>query len=143
MTCRVITALSATTATTHTTPDAIRGQGWTAVDIRSPTVGRRLLDVHGLSGARIGIAEPYYATSNNATKAAIDAAAADLIAAGATVAHATVPTFDALNAFPPCSVREQTRGRDTGCSVVLKYGFKRDFNAWLASLGARAAVTTL
>lgn len=29
------------------------------------------------------------------------------------------------------------------CSTVLKYGFKRDFNAWLASLGPGAPVKTL
>src|SRR5262249_28446512 len=29
------------------------------------------------------------------------------------------------------------------CSIVLKYGMKRDFNKWLASLGATAPVKTL
>jgi amidase len=103
----------------------------------------RSLDRHGLVGARIGIAEPYYSTSNDATKAAIDAAAADLTAAGATVAHATVPSFAALSSFPACSQRENTKAADANCSVVLKYGFKRDFNAWLASLGSKAPVATL
>jgi len=101
------------------------------------------LDAHGLSGARIGIAEPYYATSNAATKAAIDAAAADLTAAGATVAHATVTSFSALSAWGICAAREQTKANDANCSVVLKYGFKRDFNAFLNSLGAAAPVATL
>jgi amidase len=57
--------------------------------------------------------------------------------------HVNVPSFAALNAFPPCSAREQIRGADAGCSVVLKYGFKRVFNAFLASLGSRAPVSTL
>ena len=35
------------------------------------------------------------------------------------------------------------RGRDDGCSIVFKYGMKRDFNAWLASLGPRAPVASL
>jgi amidase len=35
------------------------------------------------------------------------------------------------------------RERDSGCSVVLKYGMKRDFNAWLRSLGDRAPVRSL
>jgi amidase len=35
------------------------------------------------------------------------------------------------------------KGRDADCSVVLKYGFKRDFNQWLASLGPAAPVKTL
>jgi amidase len=35
------------------------------------------------------------------------------------------------------------KGRDTSCSVVLKYGMKRDFNKYLASLGAAAPVKSL
>src|SRR5207247_2205046 len=35
------------------------------------------------------------------------------------------------------------KGKDADCSVVLKYGMKRDFNTWLASLGPRAPVKTL
>ncbi|HEY4265707.1 MAG TPA: amidase family protein [Micropepsaceae bacterium] len=34
-------------------------------------------------------------------------------------------------------------GEDGSCSIVLEYGMKRDFNAWLQSLGARAPVKTL
>jgi len=35
------------------------------------------------------------------------------------------------------------KGHDEDCSVVLKYGMKRDFNAWLASLGAAAPLKSL
>jgi hypothetical protein len=42
-----------------------------------------------------------------------------------------------------CSGPEDARGRDEDCSVVFKYGMKRDFNAWLASLGDRAPVKSL
>jgi amidase len=38
---------------------------------------------------------------------------------------------------------EQAKGQDADCSVVLKYGFKRDFNRWLVSLGSAAPVKTL
>ena len=38
---------------------------------------------------------------------------------------------------------QNAKGKDAGCSIVAKYGFKRDFNAWLASLGVRAPVKTL
>ena len=38
---------------------------------------------------------------------------------------------------------EEGRGRDNDCSMVFKYGMKRDFNKWLASLGAAAPVKTL
>jgi amidase len=42
-----------------------------------------------------------------------------------------------------CSGYESRKGRDSGCSVVFKYGMKRDFNNWLASLGPAAPVKTL
>ena len=32
-----------------------------------------------------------------------------------------------------CSGLNNTKGHDANCSVVLKYGMKRDFNAWLAT----------
>ena len=35
----------------------------------------------------------------------------------------------------PCNGLEQAKGRDADCSIVLKYGMKRDFNAWLKTLG--------
>ena len=38
---------------------------------------------------------------------------------------------------------EKAKGQDGDCSVVLKYGFKRDFNKWLQSLGPAAPVKTL
>ena len=42
-----------------------------------------------------------------------------------------------------CGGADGARGVDAGCSIVFKYGMKRDFNAWLASLGGRAPVKTL
>jgi amidase len=36
-----------------------------------------------------------------------------------------------------------TRGRAATCTIVFKYGMKRDFNAWLKSLGDKAPVKTL
>jgi amidase len=42
-----------------------------------------------------------------------------------------------------CSGLANARGKDANCSVVLKYGMKRDFNAWLATLGPSAPVKTL
>jgi len=35
------------------------------------------------------------------------------------------------------------KGSDAACSVVLKYGMKRDFNKWLATLGPSAPVKSL
>jgi amidase len=42
-----------------------------------------------------------------------------------------------------CSGLANARGKDANCSVVLKYGMKRDFNAWLKTLGPSAPVKTL
>ena len=37
----------------------------------------------------------------------------------------------------------EKRGDDEKCSIVFKYGMKRDFNAWIATLGASAPVASL
>ena len=42
-----------------------------------------------------------------------------------------------------CSGGADSKGQDAGCSVVLKYGMKRDFNKWLASLEPAAPVASL
>jgi amidase len=45
--------------------------------------------------------------------------------------------------WPYCSGAEQGKGKDEACSVNFKYGMKRDFNNWLASLGPAAPVKSL
>jgi len=42
-----------------------------------------------------------------------------------------------------CSGTGASKGNDANCSVVLKYGMKRDFNRWLATLGPSAPVKSL
>jgi amidase len=42
-----------------------------------------------------------------------------------------------------CSGASQVRGKDDDCTIAVKYGMKRDFNKWLATLGASAPVKTL
>ena len=42
-----------------------------------------------------------------------------------------------------CSGPDNAKGKDAGCSVTYKYGMKRDFNHWLASLGPSAPVKSL
>ena len=37
--------------------------------------------------------------------------------------------------FPICGGLANRKGLDSGCSVILKYGMKRDFNAWAAASG--------
>jgi amidase len=79
---------------------------------------------------------------------------ADAIAAlkrqGAIVVDpADVPSFaakdpkDNFAAWDFCAGAEQARGKDESCSINFKYGMKRDFNAWLKSLGPSAPVKTL
>jgi amidase len=77
-------------------------------------------------------------------------AIAVLKAQGATVVDpADVPSFvarDANESFPLwdfCSGAEHAKGKDQNCSINFKYGMKRDYNAWLASLGPSAPVKTL
>ena len=45
--------------------------------------------------------------------------------------------------WPICAAGQRARARTLDCSVVFKYGMKRDFNKWLASLGPAAPVKTL
>src|SRR5262249_34905363 len=62
---------------------------------------------------------------------------------------ADVPSFvdsDPQKNFPLwdfCSGADQAKGKDANCSVNFKYGMKRDFNAWLKTLGPSAPVKTL
>jgi amidase len=62
---------------------------------------------------------------------------------------ADVPSFAARDpkssfaAWDFCSGAEHAKGKDEGCSINFKYGMKRDFNAWLKTLGPSAPVKTL
>jgi amidase len=115
-----------------------------------------------LKGARIGVPrasfyEPMQIPGtrgvsgglSTAERQAMNDAIAALRAAGATIVDpADLPSMLAagpenLQSWPVCSGPGDAKGRDEDCSVVFKYGMKRDFNAWLASLGAAAPVKTL
>jgi amidase len=50
---------------------------------------------------------------------------------------------DNFAAWDFCSGADQAKGKDDNCSVNFKYGMKRDFNAWLKTLGPSAPVKTL
>ena len=62
---------------------------------------------------------------------------------------ADVPSFvdkDPKSNFPrgtSARARIRRKGKDENCSVNFKYGMKRDFNAWLKTLGPSAPVKTL
>src|SRR5262245_35381938 len=124
---------------------------------------RRYLKRDGLKGARIGVPRAYYydafgspgergfnAGLNDAQKGVMQDAIAILRAQGATIVDpANIPSIvtddpsRSLARWPVCSGESDAKGRDSDCSIVFKYGMKRDFNAWLASLGDRAPVKTL
>ena len=130
-----------------------------------PPAGRdytRFLNPAGLKGARIGIPRVFFyeRTSagsstprgglTDAQRKVMDDAIAVLKAQGAVIVDpADIPSVADTNAannflnWNSCSGLENAKGLDANCSVVLKYGMKRDFNAWLKSLGDKAPVKTL
>jgi amidase len=123
----------------------------------------RFLKADGLKGARIGVPRAFYydATAtpgeiglhgglNPEQKKVMAEAIAVLQRRGATVVDpAEIPsivTTDPANnllKWNTCSGLENAKGKDSDCSVVFKYGMKRDFNKWLASLGPTAPVKSL
>ncbi len=132
----------------------------------APPPGRdytRFLNPAGLKGARIGIPRTYYyqptappgATEprgglNAAQSKLMEEAIETLRHQGAVIVDpADIPsvvTTDAsknLLQWSTCGGLDNAKGKDADCSVVFKYGMKRDFNAWLTSLGPSAPVKTL
>ena len=100
----------------------------------------RFLSARGLVGARIGV--PRAAFYDEKRHGAVMAAAiAVMKQQGATIVDpAEVPN----QPMPPvCNGTANAKGHDEACSSVFKYGMKRDFNAWLASLGPSSPVKTL
>jgi amidase len=82
--------------------------------------------------------------------AVMDAAITALEAAGAEVVDpADLPSMIAaeparnLTSHSICEMPFAGKAADDLCSIVLRYGMKRDFNAWLATLGDTAPVTSL
>ena len=131
-----------------------------------PPAGRdytRTLTAQALKGARIGIPRAGFFDGMPAPgsterrgalstdQARVMAEAIDVLRAqGAVIIDpADIPSVLEKNAddnfmsWPTCSGALQGKGKDQGCSITFKYGMKRDFNAWLASLGPKAPVKTL
>lgn len=127
-----------------------------------PTYSDRL-KTNGLSGARIGVPraffyDPVIAPGADAPAGGLTAAQSQVMAKaisllkaqGAVVVDpANLPSTTAPNAddnqllFGNCYDVAQGKGGDQNCSVVMKYGMKRDFNRWLASLGDSAPIGSL
>jgi amidase len=112
---------------------------------------RRFLKIDGLRGARIGIPRAfYYDRGVNTEQAKIMAEAIEILKQqGAVIVDpANIPSVVAtdsaanLTQWNTCGAN-QGKGMDDTCSVVFKYGMKRDFNLWLASLGPSAPVKSL
>ena len=108
-----------------------------------------LLRADGLQGARIGIPRASYYDSvqipgterfrgglSDETRRVMDEAIEILMAQGATIVDpADIPSV--IDPDPASNLLT------AGGSSVLNYGMKRDFNAWLATLGESAPVKTL
>ena len=124
---------------------------------------RPFLKADGLKGARIGIpraffydrtplpgsTEPRGGLNPDQAKAMADAIEILKQQGAVIVDPADIPSVVAKNAadnlllWPVCGGISDSKGQDAGCSVDFKYGMKRDFNAWLKSLGPAAPVKTL
>ena len=132
----------------------------------TPPPGRdytRFLNAGGLKGARIGIPRAFFydkltPPGAKEPRGGLDAAQAKVMAdaitllkqqGAVTVDPADIPSIVSVDpnanflAWPICRGLDNAKGEDEGCSVVFKYGMKRDFNKWLASLGTAAPVRTL
>jgi amidase len=123
----------------------------------------KFLKGDSLKGARIGIPRPYFYDKItppgakeprgglNEAQAKVMAEAIEILKRqGAVIVDPVdVPSVvskdpkDNFLLWPTCSGLDNSKGKDADCSIVFKYGMKRDFNTWLASLGAAAPVKTL
>jgi amidase len=132
----------------------------------APPPGRdytRFLNAEGLKGARIGIPraffydkitlpggkEPRGELSAEQAKVMAEAIAVLKRQGAIVVDPADLPSVISSDPkgntllWNTCASLEGAKGRDADCSVVFKYGMKRDFNQWLASLGVHAPVKSL
>src|SRR6266478_1857041 len=123
----------------------------------------RFLKADGLKGARIGIPRAFYYDAvippgekeargglHADQKSVMAEAISILKQRGAVIVDpADIPSVistdpqNNLLKWNTCSGLENRKGMDESCSIVLKYGMKRDFNKWLASLGTAAPIKTL
>ena len=121
------------------------------------------LKADGLKGKRIGVPRAFFIDAvtppgEKAPQGGLTAEQAQVMvdaiallkAQGAEIVDpADVPSVVASSAadnfllFNYCQGAEHKKGGDANCTVNFKYGMKRDFNAWLASLGDKAPVKSL
>ena len=124
---------------------------------------RPYLKRDGLKGARIGVPRSFYFDAitlpgrtapsggiNPAQKVAMAEAIEVLKKEGAVVVDpAEIPSVVSKDAaknsvvWGVCSGVENRKGHDADCSIDFTYGMKRDFNAWLATLGGATPIKSL
>jgi amidase len=132
----------------------------------TPPLGRdytRFLNAGGLRGARIGIPRAFYydkttppggkeargGLNPDQAKVMADAIAVLKQQGAVIVDPADIPSVidpdpqKNLLLWNTCSGATDAKGKDADCSVDFKYGMKRDFNKWLATLGPSAPVKSL
>jgi amidase len=123
----------------------------------------KFLNAGGLKGVRIGIPRTFFYDDitvpgekeprkglNPDQRKVMDEAIAVLKSQGAVIVDPTDipsvvdqdPTKNFLK-WSTCSGVDDAKGKDEDCSVVFKYGMKRDFNMWLKSLDSATTVKTL
>jgi amidase len=123
----------------------------------------RFLKADGLKGARIGIPRAFFYDGlvppggnsprgglNAEQRKLMDEVIAILKERGAVVVDpADIPSLMTKDraqhalGYNQCAGEGGAKGKDANCSVVFKYGMKRDFNTWLGTLGPNAPVKTL
>jgi amidase len=119
----------------------------------------RYLRRDGLRGSRIGIPRAYFYEGSllglrgglsSDQRARMTEAIDAIKQAGAVVVDpADLPSVKATDPehsiveWSICAGGNVASPAPAGCSIVMRYGMKRDFNAWLASLDAAAPVPTL
>jgi amidase len=132
----------------------------------APPPGRdytRFLRAGGLKGARIGIPRAFFydpvtppgserprgGLGPEARKVMAEAIAVVEKLGAVIVDPADLPSIltgderSNLLRWNTCAGPGGAKGKDENCSTVFKYGMKRDFNAWLATLGPAAPIKSL
>jgi amidase len=123
----------------------------------------RFLNAGGLKGARIGIPRAFFydkitPPGEKNARGGLDPAQTKVMEEAITILKqqgaiivdpVEIPSIVSTDSqenfllWNTCSGLDNSKGKDAACSTVFKYGMKRDFNKWLASLGPAAPVKTL
>lgn len=123
----------------------------------------RFLNAAGLKGARIGIPRAFFyekftPPGAKEPRGGLDPAQTKVMEEAITILKqqgaiivdpVEIPSIVSTDPqenfllWNTCSGLDNAKGKDAACSIVFKYGMKRDFNKWLESLGAAAPVKTL